>query len=222
MPQQGLAYPVPTLIYHITHLNNLQGILQRGGLLPYSQRPPTQQNVAYGHIQAHRAQVVVPVGPRGKLHDYVPFYFCPRSPMLYAIHTQQTDYQGDQRPILHLVSSAQKVAEARIPFVFTDRHAAVQYVCFFHKLEHLKALDWQAIQASYWANVREKKQAEFLVKDFFPWELVEEIGVIDKTIQAQVESILAQFPDLHHPPVRVRRSWYYKKRLCSASCEATF
>ena len=131
MPQQGLAYPVPTLIYHITHLNNLQGILQRGGLLPYSKQPPVRQNVAYGHIQARRAQVVVPVGPRGKLHDYVPFYFCPRSPMLYAIHTQQTDYQGGQRPILHLVSSAQKVAEADIPFVFTDRHAAVQYVRFF-------------------------------------------------------------------------------------------
>jgi len=209
MPQQGLAYPVPTLIYHITHLNNLQGILQTGGLLPYSKRPPVRQNVAYGHIQARRAQVVVPVGPRGKLHDYVPFYFCPRSPMLYAIHTQQTGCPGGQRPILHLVSSAQKVAAALIPFVFTDRHAAVQYVSFFHKLQHLKALDWQAIQASYWANVREKKQAEFLVKDFFPWELVEEIGVIDKTIQAQVKSILAQFPHLPHPPVRVRRSWYY-------------
>jgi len=61
----------------------------------------------------------------------------------------------------------------------------------------------------YWANVREKKQAEFLVKDLFPWKLIEEIGVMDETIQAQVESILAQFPHLPHPPVRVRRSWYY-------------
>jgi hypothetical protein len=74
MPQQGLAYPVPTRIYHLTHLNNLQGILQRGGLLPYSKQPPVAQNVAYGHIQARRAQVMVPVGPRGKLHYYVPFY----------------------------------------------------------------------------------------------------------------------------------------------------
>ncbi len=211
MPQQGLAYPVPTFIYHITHLNNLQNILQTGGLLPYSKRPPTQQNVAYGHIQARRAQVVVPVGPRGKLHDYVPFYFCPRSPMLYAIHTQQTDYQGGQGPILHLVSSAQKVAAAGIPFVFTNCHAALQCTCFFDKLSDLKALDWKAIQTRRWERekVREKKQAEFLVKDFFPWELVEEIGVIDETIQAQVESILAQFPHLPHPPVQVRRSWYY-------------
>jgi hypothetical protein len=211
MPQQGPAYPVPTLIYHITHLNNLRGILQRGGLLPYSKRPPVRQNVAYGHIQARRAQVVVPVGPRGKLHDYVPFYFCPRSPMLYAIHTQQTDYQGGQRPILHLVSSAQKVAAARIPFVFTNCHAALVCTCFFDELSDLKVLDWKAIQTRRWnrEKVREKKQAEFLVKDFFPWKLIEEIGVMDETIQAQVKSILAQFPHLPHPPVRVRQSWYY-------------
>ena len=28
--------------------------------------------------------------------------------------------------------------------------------------------------------MRERKQAEFLVEEFFPWELVERIGVIDK------------------------------------------
>lgn len=209
MPQQSPAYPVPTFIYHITHLQNLVSILQKGGLLPYSQSPPKRQNVAYGHIQARRAGVVVPVGPRGKLHDYVPFYFCPRSPMLYAIHTQSTDYQGGQQPILHLVSSAQKVAAAHLPFVFTDRHAAVQYVRFFHKLEHLAALDWRAIQARFWTEVREKKQAEFLVKDLFPWALVEEIGVMDKSIQDQVQAILAKFRGLPHPSVRVRRDWYY-------------
>ncbi|MGC8904935.1 type II toxin-antitoxin system toxin DNA ADP-ribosyl transferase DarT [Thermus sp.] len=209
MPEQILPYPVPTRIYHITHLDNLEGILQTGGLLPYSQRPPTQQNVAYGHIQDRRAEVVVPVGPEGNLHDYVPFYFCPRSPMLGAIHTQSTKYQGGQGRILHLVSSAQKVAKARLPFVFTDRHAAVQGVRFFHKLAHLKDLDWKAIQARYWAEVREKKQAEFLVKGLFPWGLIEEIGVINASVKAEVEAILARFPNLPHPPVRVRRNWYY-------------
>ncbi|BDG20637.1 type II toxin-antitoxin system toxin DNA ADP-ribosyl transferase DarT [Thermus thermophilus] len=209
MPQQSPVYPVPTRIYHITHLENLEGILQKGGLLPQSQRPPTRQNVAYGHIQARRAEVVVPVGPRGKLHDYVPFYFCPRSPMLYAIHTGWTEYQGGQRPILHLVSTAQRVAEERLPFVFTDRHAAVRYVRFFHKLEHLKALDWEAIHSFDWRNTRERKQAEFLVKGLFPWRLIEEIGVIDEGIKAKVESVLARFPGLPHPPVQVRRSWYY-------------
>lgn len=210
MPQQSLDYPVPTFIYHITHLENLEGILQKGGLLPQSQRPPTRQNVAYGRIQARRAKVVVPVGPGGKLHDYVPFYFCPRSPMLYAIHTRSTKYRGGQRPILHLVSSAQRVAEERLPFVFTDRHAVVKDACFFHDLKYLEALDWEAIGSTYWAEThRKKKQAEFLVKGLFPWRLIEEIGVIDESIKAEVESVLARFPGLPHPPVRVRWEWYY-------------
>ncbi len=207
-----MQYPQPTPIFHITHLENLEAILHTGGLLPYAQKPPKRQSVAYGHIQARRAEVVVPVGPRGRLHEYVPFFFCPRPPMLYAIHTQSTNYQGGQRPILHLVSSVQRVAEARLPFVFTDRHAAVRHARFFHKLEHLKALDWDAIGASRWAEPREKrekKQAEFLVKGLFPWELVEEIGVMDGEIQGLVQAILARFPSLPHPPVRVRRGWYY-------------
>ncbi len=129
--------------------------------------------------------------------------------MLYAIHTGWTDYQGGQRPILHLVSSVQKVAQAHLPFVFTDRHAAVKYVRFFQKLEHLKTLNWQAIQAFYWAEVREEKQTEFLVKGLFPWALVDEIGVIDESIQTQVQAILARFPHLPHPSVRVYRNWYY-------------
>lgn len=42
-------------------------------------------NIAHQNIQDRRAYRQVPFDPGGVLHDYVPFYFAPRSPMLYTI-----------------------------------------------------------------------------------------------------------------------------------------
>ncbi|WP_330848616.1 type II toxin-antitoxin system toxin DNA ADP-ribosyl transferase DarT [Thermus thermamylovorans] len=205
-------------MYHLTHADNLRGILVEGGLRPKAQAPPTVQSVAYPHIQARRAGIKVPLPPGGTLHEYVPFYFCPRPPMLYALaHPRPSElpYQGGQRPILHLVSSVQRVARADLRFVFTDRHATVRYAAFLGRLEDLARLDWGTIGARNWANTKElpdrkeRKQAEFLVHGLFPWELVEEIAVMDPGVAAEVRKILQAFPRAPHPPVRVRREWYY-------------
>ena len=98
--------PDPVLLYHITHLDNLPGILRTGCLHCHRQLHQAGQhpvNIAYQGIQDRRASTRVPCGPGGVLHDYVPFYFAPRSPMLYAIHRNQIQgYSGGQSPILHL------------------------------------------------------------------------------------------------------------------------
>ncbi len=130
-------YPYPTLIYHITHIKNLASILETGGLLPLN-RSPRHQSIAYEHIRERRGQTRVPLKPGGTLNDYVPFYFCPRSPMLYAVHTGSTDYWGGQTPILHLVSSVQAVHAKGLDFVFTDQHAVLLHARFFNN-PHLQA-----------------------------------------------------------------------------------
>ena len=55
--------------------------------------------------------------------------------------------------------------------------------------------------------VREHKQAEFLVEGFFPWELVERIGVIDRKIAENVAGVLGEAA--HRPEVLVAGNWYY-------------
>ena len=84
----GVVVPVPTPIYHITHVNNLPLIMADRGLrcnADLRRGRVAYSDIAYGNIQDRRARTAVTCGPRGLLHDYVPFYFGPRSPMLLTI-----------------------------------------------------------------------------------------------------------------------------------------
>ncbi len=56
----------------------------------------------------------------------------------------------------------------------------------------------------------ERDDVESSLEDaFFPWNLVERIGVYDAGIKAQVEAHLSKFPLLHQPPVEARRDFFF-------------
>jgi hypothetical protein len=172
-------------------------------------------SIAYESVQARRANVAVPVAKRGGLHDYVPFYFCPRSPMLCAIHKGYVEgYQEGQQPLLHLVSTVDRMQAGRLDTVFTDGHAIKAISSFFEDLRLLDSkLDWNVIMSWKWADSQQdgdrkrRKQAEFQIHRFVPWHLIEEVGVIDEATRGRVEQLLDG--QSHRPPVRVHRDWYY-------------
>ncbi len=76
-------------------------------------------------------------------------------------------------------------------------------------------IDWEIMEAKYWADTDEdgdrkrRRQAEFLVNEFFPWRLIREIGVISPEMKQRVETQLKQFPNRHQPLVKIHREWYY-------------
>jgi hypothetical protein len=206
-----------TAIYHITHIRNLAGILRDGGLwcdMESVKREISPVEIAYTDIKERRKRKVVPVAVRGVLADYVPFYFCPRSPMLYVIHKRYVPaYKGGQEFILHLTGSAEMVAVARLPFAFTDGHATMAISRYFDDLCYLNQVDWPVVNSWSWHdtlqdNDRERrKQAEFLVHRFFPWEQVQEIGVINQKVKDSALEIVANAA--HQPIVNIQRKWYY-------------
>lgn len=209
---------MPTLIYHITHLENLASILSSDGLLAVNFLRAgglTYTNLAYENIQDRRARISVPCGAGGVLHDYVPFHFAPRSPMLYTLYRGNVPgYEDGQSSIIHLVSSVEKVHQSDRPFTFTDGHAIMNYSDFYDDINLLdQVIDWEVMEAKYWndtdddPNRRCKRQAEFLIHEFVPWDLIIGIGVINQTIQQEVWKIL-QTAD-QDSPVRVRSTWYY-------------
>jgi hypothetical protein len=206
--------PIPTPIYHITHWENLPRILANDGLLSYAalkQRSIQYHDIANEDIQDKRAQKRVPCGPGGTLHDYVPFYFAPRSPMLYCAYRGGTRYPEGQAPVIHLVSSAQVVYGRYLPAVFTNGHAIMELSDYFTDLPDLEQIDWNVMASRWWNDTQEhpgrkrRRQAEFLVYHHFPWALVSEIGVLNSRIAAQVETILGD--TAHRPRVVVRADW---------------
>ena len=208
---------VPTPVYHITHLRNLAGIIAAGGLRCHRHlcaQSTQYTDIAHRNIQDRRADTPVPCGPGGNLHDYVPLYFAPRSPMLYAISRGNVEgYAGGQKPVAHLVTTAQAIAAAGCGFVFTDGHAVVSVTGFHDDLGRLGAIDWPLMQETYWYDTdddndrKRRRQAEFLVHQSLPWELVTEIGVLDKGVQCEVAKELGQIK--HCPRISVRPEWYY-------------
>lgn len=209
--------PQPTYIYHITHVNNLPMILAAGGLRTCRALRAEQANytdIAYQTLQDRRAYTQVPCGAGGTLHDYVPFYFAPRSPMLYKISKQsEPQHQEGQTPIIHLVSTVERVQQAGGSFAFTDGHGIMELTNFYDDRAKLDCVDWQIMNTPYWRDTVEdndrkrRRQAEFLIHDFFPWDWVQEIGVRNITLKSQTDALLSD--NVHKPLVKVMSGWYY-------------
>lgn len=206
-----------TYIYHITHIDNLPKIITAGGLWSDSRMKQFQAGevvIGYDHIKQARLEKDVPCHPGTKVGDYVPFYFCPRSTMLYVINkgNAHLSFKGGQEPIVHLISTVelvvQKLPEQRL--AFTDGNARSKVTGFFSGLHLLPTeVDWNAVKATDWRDpgIKERKQAEFLVHDSFPWEGFVGIGVMNLKIEARVNELLAGAA--HQPKVRICPTWYY-------------
>ena len=102
-------------LYHITPIQNLSKIISSEEIKSKNRllrQSISHVNIAYEGIQDRRARTQVPLAMGGVLHDYVPFYFAPRSPMLFTINKGNVpNYQAGQTPILHLVSNAFDIEE---------------------------------------------------------------------------------------------------------------
>ena len=149
--------------------------------------------------------------------ECVPFYFCPRSIMLYIYfrgNHNDVDYRGGQEPIIHLVADMHNTVRwaemNRKRWVYTDRNAGSKHFNDYSDLSNLNRINWDAVQSRLWFNrdIRDFKQAEFLVETCFPWELVEEIGVFSSTQYDTAHDILSK-NDQHKPIVSIQKNWYY-------------
>ena len=216
--------PVPAnpKIYHITHVSNLPSIISTGGLFSDAEmvtRGGTETVVGMSTIKRRRLEELhVQCHPGTKVGEYVPFYFCPRSVMLYMIYRgnhPELAYHCGQSPVIHLEASLFQVIawanEQNRRWAFSPSNAGAYYAQtqFQADLDRLADLNWDAIAANDWRdyNLKEGKQAEFLMQGFFPWHLVERIGVQSEQIWRSVVGAMSN--TTHRPQVQVIREWYY-------------
>lgn len=221
--------PKPVRLFHITAIDNLPAIFEMGALLckEHSQAAGIDyQNIAHRGAQGVRASKTVISPPGGCIHDYVPFYFAPRSPMLMAINggkVQNCIY--GQEDIVHFELLVRTVVEAKAEFVFYDRNATKDYSQAYIDPRVLKdVVAWDLLteeprldgfckyfqdrhQPEKYMDRMEKRQAEFLIKHQVPLVWFTRIGVINSQKAEIVRGTIAKFRlDL---PVEVMTDWYF-------------
>ena len=216
--------PATIKIYHILHVDRLPSVLASGGLLSDAElaaNPKPGTVIGMNSIKLRRLQELrLSTHPQLFVGECVPFYFCPRSIMLYLIdcaNHEELAYKGGQGPVIHLESSLQEsVSWAQsqdVKWAFTLSNAGARYFEDRNSLDALNEIDWTAVAANRWSGagiapqVKEGKQAEFLLERFFPWQLVERIGVHSREVAQQVSNVMQH--SRHRPPVEIRRDWYY-------------
>jgi hypothetical protein len=157
--------------------------------------------------------------PGLRVGQCTPFYFCPRSVMLFLIHRRNEElaYKGGQEPIVHLEADLHTtIAWARANhrrWAFTLSNAGARYFEDRSDVAQLNDINWDAVEARKWSGqgvsplVKEGKQAEFLIERDFPWRLIERIGVYS---QAYVQLVSdAMRGATHRPAIEIKRNWYY-------------
>ena len=214
-----MTVPIPTPIYRFLHADNLPVHLQRGALHAPNHTPEdglVYRTIHNVDIQDQRRVRRIPCGPGGAIHDYVSFYFGPRSPMLFQLYTGWVaGYMEGQEPLIYLVSTAQAIEQHRVGFVFSDGHGIATFTSWYDDLAHLDKVDWECVHAKIWRDTvddmdrQRRKQAEFLVHRQCDWELIQEIAVLNPRMKTSVEQMLDRVDASLHRPVVVRQDWYY-------------
>src|SRR5437868_3659013 len=103
--------PVPErpMIYHIMHFDRLASVIEAGALqcdAEIARRGAPGTTIGMSNIKARRLnELNLNSHPGLRVGRCVPFYFCPRSVMLYIIHRANDPdlaYRGGQGPIIHI------------------------------------------------------------------------------------------------------------------------
>jgi len=212
--------PSKPRIYHIFHYDVLKSVLRDGYLFSDAiirSRAPSGTAIGMSTIkQRRRNELTLSSHPDLYVGACVPFYYCPRSIMLYMLHKSNDPgltYAGGQAPIIHLEFDLQSVSnwatKAGKRWAITNGNAGSLYFDDYSSLANLSQLNWQAIQARQWkqSDIKEAKQSEFLVEDQVPWALVRRIGVQSEAVRAIVEQFLTSTGQ--KPPIEIKLDWYY-------------
>ncbi|MGL5928431.1 MAG: type II toxin-antitoxin system toxin DNA ADP-ribosyl transferase DarT [Dermatophilaceae bacterium] len=192
------------MLFHITRIERLPSVVEHGLLADSVCAARGVSGVALGNVEIKRRRAVRDVlcGSGGVVADYVPFYFAPRSPMLNTISRGNVSAEAaDQEQIVYLVTSTQQLATHDIPFVTTDRNAALEHATFRDDdaaLDSSSHVDWNVMRARIWRNDpehypdrRERRMAECLVHRHVPWEVFLGVAVRSAAAKAVADGTVA-------------------------------
>lgn len=218
-----MLVPTSPKIYHILHVDKLNSIANDGFLwcdIKISSQSFSGTMIGMEKIKQRRRNKTLASYSDLHVGDCVPFYFCPRSVMLYLISCQnhpELSYQDGQSEIIHLEAdlydSIKWASRHNKRWVFTLSNAGSVFFEDRCDLEQLHEINWSAVASKQWGGshvapeTKEHKQAEFLIEFSYPWHLIERIGVKNNQIAQKISDDL--FDNQYCPKIEVIKDWYY-------------
>ena len=141
-----------TSLDHMTHIDNLDSILEYG--LQAHNNPYKKTDISNQEVNNRREACENIYGR--KIHDYVPFYFNPRNAMMYK--NKDTD-------IVILAFDKKLLLQKNV--LFTDRNASTNNVKFYNNVNDLDKIKWDIVQYERWNDkpliIKQIMMAEVLV-----------------------------------------------------------
>ena len=170
-------------LFHITHLNNLESILQNG-LYCHS---AMQNYVDISDAQVNSKRTKIDEAFKKPLHHYVPFYFNCRNAMLYRV---QHEY-ANRVVVLELDKGI-----CNLPYnLYFDRNAASDYSKCKVDKSAVNHFPWNDIFSNSWHINGEKNlhllqsmQAECLIYKHVPMEFITKIHCPNEYIARHVDA----------------------------------
>jgi hypothetical protein len=185
--------------YRITHINNLPLLLQNG-IVNKNHPKACDDYIEIGNpeIIDVRSNYPVKINNYGMIGEYVPFYFTPKSIMLYNIITgywHPIVPRRNRNEILVIRCLIEHLATLSRWF-FTDGQGNDMSSRHYNDLANLDAIDWECIQNCDFTKSDgdfdrpRRYQAEFLVHHEVPIDNIESLIVFNKTAEIFANQIL--------------------------------
>ena len=156
-------------LWHLTHKDNIQSILEHGILNHDDARGLFVKPVDISDRDVQECREMTEEYYHRKIHEYAPLYIKPRNPMLYSIHNKQSE-------LCLIEVSLSVIFESE--YLITDGNAASRTTDFFHSVDYINELPWDVLNSKFWADHNDgkrKKCAEVLI---YPKVMPTHIGTV--------------------------------------------
>jgi hypothetical protein len=208
--------PQTVWLYRITNRENLAHIL-RYGICNKNHPDANPDFVSIGNpeIIATRNDHEVKIEGYGKIGDYVPFYFSPKSIMLYNILTGYGVKKIKPEEIIFLITDIESAVNCKQLYFFSDGQANTRISQHYNDLKDLDKIDWEVVQSGDFSksikdNDRTRRyQAEFLIYKKVPVNCIKAIVVYNESCATFVKKKLALTGLIIQ--VHIKRPFYFNR-----------
>lgn len=198
-------------LYRMTHIENISHILEYG-ITHVSSLHANLNYTPIGDASLINTRNEFLLDNGKKLGDYIPFYFCILTPMLYVIQRGYNVKKVDSENIIYCVSSVQKIIDTNIDFVFTDGHAietissqyTSQNINDIENLIDLKIAKDPNFKDLNDLDKKRRKQAEFLVSSDIPVQAILGFVVFNETAKNKLLNL-----GIEERRIKVLKHYYF-------------